>query len=80
MNGIIIERLNNSFAQYLIFSVTTESPLFELDDILRHTPFVDGDIIIIDQLLQTNNVDNRFMTVVYKNRTFDYSTIKEIKR
>lgn len=47
------------FAQYLIFSVTTESPLFELDDILRHTPFVDGDIIIIDQLLQTNNADNR---------------------
>lgn len=79
MNSIIIEKLNSGFAQYLIFSVTTESPLFALDDIAKHTSFVDGDVIIFDQLLQTGNSDNRFMTLIYKNGTFDYSTIRHLK-
>ena len=79
MNGIIIEKLDSDFAQYLIFSVTTESPLFALDDITKQISFVDGDVLIFDQLLQTGDSENRFMTLNYEKGALDYSTIKHIK-
>ena len=78
MNGIIIEKLNNSFAQYLIYSVSTESPLFALDEVANQISLNNGDVVIFDQLLQTGNSDNRFLTLVYSNGTFDLSTIKHI--
>lgn len=79
MDGIVIEKLNNKFAKYLVFSATTESPLFALEDISNQVSLTDGDVIIFDQLLQTGNAENRFIALTYQNGTFDYSTIRHLQ-
>lgn len=79
MNGIVIEKLNNGIANYLVFSISTESPLFFLDELRGEISFNEGDVLIVDQLLQTGEADNRFMTIVYRNNEFDYSSIKHIE-
>ena len=79
MSGIIIEKLNNKFAKYLVFSTTTESPLFALEDISNQVSLVDGDMLIFVYLLQTGDAENRFIALTYQNSTFDFSTIKHIQ-
>lgn len=79
MNGIIIEKLNNSFANYLVFSISSESPLFSLDELEEQISFNEGDVLVFDQLLQTGEAENRFMTMVYRDNEFDYSSIKHME-
>lgn len=74
MNNYIIEKLNNNLAEYLIFGITVDSPLFELNDIIVNNSFSNGDRIIFDQLLQTGNTKNRFLVMTFYNGVFDYSS------
>lgn len=74
MNNYIIEKLNNNLAEYLIFGITANSPLFELNDIIVENYFSNGDRIIFDQLLQTGNTRNRFLVMTFCNGIFDYSS------
>jgi hypothetical protein len=78
MDGVIIEKLNNSIANYLVFSISSESPLFFLDELEEEISFNEGEILVFDQLLQTGEADNRFMSIVYHDKKFDYSSVKHI--
>lgn len=78
MNNYIIEKINNDLAEYLIFGITVDSPLFELNDIIDNNSFSNGDRIIFDQLLQTGNANNRFLVMTFRNGVFDYGTAVNI--
>lgn len=78
MNNYIVEKINNKLAEYLIFGITVDSPLFELNDIIVENTFSNGDRIIFDQLLQTGNSKNRFLIMTFSNGVFDYSSAVNI--
>ena len=53
MEDFIIKKIDKSYAKYLIFGITANSPLFCLDEIEKSINLSKGDIIVFDQLLQT---------------------------
>lgn len=80
MDGVIIKRLNSNFAKYLVFSVSSESPMFYLEEIKEQMILSEGDSVLFDQLLQTGNSDNRFLAIVYNNGIFDISSVHHVDK
>ena len=78
MQDFIIRQIDKKYAKYLIFGTTVESPLFQLVDIQNSINISNGEKIIFDQLLQTGNADNRFLTMTFYNGSFDYSSAQNI--
>jgi hypothetical protein len=78
MSEFIVKEINKDYAKYLVFSVTADSPLLHLQEIKKHIHLPNVNVIF-DQLLQTGNVDNRFLTLSFENNDFNFSTAKHIK-
>lgn len=78
MEDFIIIKIDKEYANYLIFGISSESPLFELDKIREKATFCDGDKILFDQLLQTGSNKNRFLILSYQNNDFDTGTATNI--
>ncbi|MDD2445872.1 MAG: type II toxin-antitoxin system RnlB family antitoxin [Clostridia bacterium] len=77
MQEFILEKFNNNLYQYLVFGTTVESPLFQLQKIAKKLKG-NNCTVLFDQLLQTGNTDNRFLTIAFKKNSFDLSTVKNI--
>lgn len=80
MEDLIFEKLENDNLQYVVFSISEESPLFYLDELKELIDIEEGSMIVFDQLLQTGDVDNRFLCLKYSNGTFDFSSIKHLSK
>lgn len=80
MKDIIINKSNNPKIKYVIFSTSTDSPLFVLDDINKNICLENGQSVLFDQLLQTGDSDNRFLSLKFVNGMFDLSSIKHIDK
>ncbi len=78
MKSFIIKQIDKDYAKYLIFGITVESPLFQLFEICEDITISDGDSVIFDQLLQTGNAANRFLTLSFSNGEFDFGSAKNI--
>ncbi len=78
MKDYIVEKIDKSYAKYLIFGTTVNSPLFCLDEIEKGINHTKEDIIVFDQLLQTGNSNNRFLTMSICNGHFDVGSAKNI--
>ena len=78
MKNFIIKQIDKTYAKYLIFGTTVDSPLFQLFDICKDITISDGDCVIFDQLLQTGNAANRFLTLSFSNGEFDFGSAKNI--
>ena len=80
MKDIIINKSNNPKIKYVIFSISTDSPLFLLDEINENVKLKNGQIVLFDQLLQTGDSDNRFLSLQFVNDKFDLSSIKHVDK
>lgn len=80
MDGVIIKKLKCNFAQYLVFSISSDSPMFYLEEIKEQMILSEGDVVIFDQLLQTGNSDNRFLAMTFSNGVFDFSSIHHLDK
>lgn len=78
MKDYVIEQINKEIAEYLIFGVTVNSPLFELNEIKDSLPISSGEKVVFDQLLQTGNNENRFLIMTFDNGDFDFYSAKNI--
>lgn len=78
MKDYIVKKIDKSYAKYLIFGITVNSPLFCLEEIEKSIDLTNGDIIVFDQLLQTGNTNNRFLTMSIGNDHFDMGSAKNI--
>lgn len=78
MDDIVIKQINSNLAKYLVFGVSSESPLFLLQNIKEQMILSKGDAVLFDQLLQTGDADNRFLTLTFDGYNFDLSTAKHI--
>ncbi len=78
MDNIVIEKLINSKYNYLVFSTTVESPIFFIDKILKKINRSDKIKIVFDQLLQTGDNVNRFLSFEVKEK-IDYGSAKVLK-
>lgn len=75
MKNYIIKEINKDDAKYLVFGTSVESPLYYLEEIKQEIQCFNGERIIIDQLLQTGNGENRFIVLSYTNGDFDLNSI-----
>lgn len=80
MENIIINKSNNLIFKYVIFSVSTDSPLFMLNEIHNNISLENGQKILFDQLLQTGDSSNRFLSLKFANGEFDLSSIKHVEK
>lgn len=80
MKEILINKSNSSKVKYVIFSVSTDSPLFLLDEISEKVNLENGQIVLFDQLLQTGDAENRFLILKFSNGKFDLSSIRHIAK
>lgn len=80
MKDIIINKSNNPKIKYVIFSISTDSPLFLLDKINKNIYLENGQSVLFDQLLQTGDSSNRFLSLKFVNGTFDLSSIQHIDK
>ena len=80
MKDIIINKSNNPKIKYVIFSISTDSPLFLLDEINKNIYLENGQSVLFDQLLQTGDSSNRFLSLKFVNGTFDLSSIQHIDK
>lgn len=80
MKDIIINKSNNPKIKYVIFSISTDSPLFLLDEIKKNIYLENGQSVLFDQLLQTGDSDNRFLSLKFINGNFDLSSIQHINK
>lgn len=79
MKNFIIKKIDKKYAKYLVFGTTVESPLFQLIDIKNKIVISDGESVVFDQLLQTGNTDNRFLTLSFYEGKFDFGTAKNVE-
>ena len=75
----IIREINKKYAKFLIFGVSAESPLFLLQEIKEQLNPRKGDIIVFDQLLQTGDVENRFLSITFGDVDFDLGTATHLE-
>ena len=80
MKDIIINKSNNPKIKYVIFSISTDSSLFLLDEINKNIYLENGQSVLFDQLLQTGDSSNRFLSLKFVNGTFDLSSIQHIDK
>ena len=80
MKDIIINKSNNPKIKYVIFSISTDSPLFLLDEIIKNINLENGQKVLFDQLLQTGDSNNRFLSLKFANGKFDLSSIQHIDK
>ena len=80
MKDIIINKSNNPKIKYVIFSISTDSPLFLRDEINKNIYLENGQSVLFDQLLQTGDSSNRFLSLKFVNGTFDLSSIQHIDK
>lgn len=80
MEEIIINESNNSLYKYVIFSVSSDSPLFFLEDINSAIKLKNGQKILFDQLLQTGDNYNRFLCLTFLNNKIDLSSICHVEK
>lgn len=78
MNNFIIKQIDKDYAKYLVFGTTVDSPLFQLTEIKKAINIMNGDKIIFDQLLQTGNIESRFLIMTFANNNFDYESAKNV--
>ncbi len=77
MNDVVVKKIDDEKFDYLVFSLTSESPLFQLA-FIKETLANTGRInVLFDQLLQTGDSSNRFLSVAFEN-DFDFITAKQI--
>lgn len=75
MENIVIKKLKNNIYQYLIFSTTVDSPFFQIDEIIRTIKCSKKVVLIFDQLLQTGDAYNRFISFEL-DKTINYNSAK----
>ena len=78
MENYVLKKLNSKIAQYLVFSTSVESPFFMLNEITKDIHESKDVVVIFDQLLQTGDSDNRFMSITFKNNAFDLNSANKI--
>ncbi len=78
MEDYIVKPVQSKVANYLVFGISADSPLCQLDKIIKSRLFNDGDKILFDQLLQTGAEGNRYLQITIKNGSFDYQSAKII--
>lgn len=80
MKDIIINKSNDPKIKYVIFSISSDSPLFLLEEINKNINLKNGQSVLFDQLLQTGDSNNRFLNLKFVNGTFDLSSIQHIDK
>lgn len=70
----IIREIKKEYAKFLVFGISAESPLFLLQQIKEQLNPNKGDVIVFDQLLQTGDAENRFLSITFGDTDFDLST------
>lgn len=80
MKDIIINKSNDPKIKYVIFSISTDSPLFLLEEINKNINLKNGQSVLFDQLLQTGDSNNRFLNLKFVNEAFDLSSIQHIDK
>lgn len=79
MNNYIIEKIDKDYAAFLVFGTSVESPLFELSEIQEDLNTREKEeLVLFDQLLQTGNSENRFLTMKIVDGCFDYESAKNV--
>lgn len=76
---LIVREINKEYAKFLIFSISAESPLFLLQEIREQLNPNKGDVIVFDQLLQTGDTENRFLSITFGDMGFNLSTVKHLE-
>lgn len=76
----ITREINKEYAKFLVFGTSADSPLFLLHEIKDKIRLSKGDIVVFDQLLQTGDVDNRFLMVKFGDKDFDLSTASHLEK
>lgn len=77
-NDVVVKKIDDEKFDYLVFSLTSESPLFQLA-FIKETLANAGRIdVLFDQLLQTGDSSNRFLSVTFENGDFDFITAKQL--
>lgn len=76
----IVKEINKEYAKFLIVGISVNSPLFLLQEIKEQINLRKGDVILFDQLMQTGDADNRFLSVTFGSEEFDLSTAKHRER
>ena len=77
MKNIVIKELKDNAYQYLIFSTTVDSPFFQIDEIIKAIKCSKKVVVIFDQLLQTGDTDNRFISFEL-DKSLNYNSAKII--
>lgn len=62
MKNIVIKKMNSNRCDYIIFSTTVESPFFFIEEIKKIINPSKKITIIFDQLFQTGDSNNRFLS------------------
>lgn len=75
----VVREINKEYARFLIFGISAESPLFLLQEIREQLNPNKGDVIVFDQLLQTGDAENRFLSLTFGDSDFDLSTATHLE-
>lgn len=78
MNNIVIEKLQDNKYNYIVFSTTVESPIFSIDKILKQINQSGRINVVFDQLLQTGDNENRFLSFEV-DKSIDYNSARILK-
>ncbi len=78
MNEFVVQKTDSPNADYVIFSTSVDSPLFNLGDIKNMLSLKNGEKILFDQLLQVGNSENRFLQLQFRNGDFDFGSARNI--
>jgi hypothetical protein len=80
MSEYEILKIEEPFAQYLVFGYSSDSPLFALNEIDESLNLFDGEQVLFDQLLQTGDSKNRFLLLTIRNGKFDLNSAENIDK
>lgn len=76
----LIKEINKKYAKFLVIGISVNSPLFLLHEVKEKINLREGDIIVFDQLLQTGDAENRFISLTFGSEDFDLNTAKHIEK
>ena len=78
MDNVIIKQINSDIAKYLVVGLSSDSPLFVINEIMDQMNLKNGNSVLFDQLLQVGNTKERFIRLTYAGADFDYYSITNI--
>jgi len=76
MEEFIIIKVDVENIKVLALARDWESNIFSLKDLVSELGLVDGDIVLVDQLLQIGNKDNRFVQIEVFEGELNFYTCK----